>query len=183
VRIIATINADPAQEISAGRLRKDLYYRISVIHINLPPLRERREDIPMLIGHFINHYNKILSKDIWYVSEDVEKELVSYRWPGNVRELKNYIEGAMNMVTSGHVINREHFTPNVHANLFKYSNAEQLDYDIGMGLDETLESIEKRILINTLGKCGGNISKCSQMLNIKRQTLQHKLKKYNINCK
>lgn len=182
VRIIATTNAEPLQEIREGRLRKDLYYRISVMHINLPPLRERRGDIPLLIKYFINHYNRILSKDIWYISEDVEKEFVSYSWPGNIRELKNYIEGAMNMVSSGHIILKEHFTQNIQKNLFKSSYPDTVihDYSADMSLDETLELIEKRIITDALKKCEGNVSRCSRMLNIKRQTLQHKIKKYSL---
>ena len=184
VRIIATINADPLLEIKEQRLRKDLYYRIGVINICLPPLRERREDIPLLIRHFINEYNKILSKDVWYISEEVEKNLFSHSWPGNVRELKNYIEGAMNMVTSGHIISKEHFASSMQTNLFKntfidlYSNENVYSSD----LDETLTSIERKIINDTFEKCDGNISKCARILKIKRQTLQHKLKKYNVKC-
>lgn len=182
VRIIATTNSDPMLEIKEERLRKDLYYRISVVHINLPPLRDRREDIPLLTKHFINQYNRTLSKDVWDVSEEVERELISYSWPGNVRELKNYIEGAMNMISAGHIIGREHFTPNIQLNLFRDSFADYnpMDFDTGLGLDETLNMMEKKIISDTLKKCDGNISKCSRILKIKRQTLQHKIKRYNI---
>lgn len=184
VRIIATSNADPMKAVDMGTLRRDLYYRLSVINVILPPLRERKEDIPLLIRHFINSYNKALSKDIWYISEDVEKEMVSYSWPGNVRELKNYIEGAMNMVTSGHIITREHFTGSVQANLFKNGVGDNIpqEYELKKGLDDTIRSIEIKIITDTLNKCDGNISKCARILNIKRQTLQHKIRKYGISC-
>lgn len=183
VRIIATINADPLKEVNDGRLRKDLYYRISVVNIVMPPLRERREDIPLLIRNFINEYNHVLSKDIWYVSDDVERDFVTYSWPGNIRELKNYIESAMNMVTAGHIIGKEHFTPSMRTNLLNDTITDisfHEGIDLSKGLDGMLESIERNIIETTLKKCEGNISKCSRMLNLKRQTLQHKIKKYNI---
>lgn len=182
VRIIATTNVEPATAIETGTLRNDLYYRLSVININLPPLRERREDIPLLIRHLINQYNSIMSKNIWYTSEEVEQAMVSYSWPGNVRELKNYIEGAMNMVTSGHVIGKEHFTGGIQATLFSRKKEEYTNFncDSSKGLEDTMRSIEMKIISETLKKSGGNISMCARILNIKRQTLQHKIKKYNI---
>lgn len=184
VRIIATTNIEPMEAIKSGSLRKDLYYRLSVVNINIPPLRERKEDILFLTRYFINQYNIIMSKNIWNISEDVEMGMVSYSWPGNVRELKNYIEGAMNMVTSGHIINKEHFSGNVQANLFKDSQNDGIiqNYQFNKSLDDTMKAIEKKIISDTLKKCEGNISKCARILNIKRQTLQHKIKKYDLEC-
>jgi arginine utilization regulatory protein len=180
VRIIATTNELPSRAIEEGNLRSDLYYRLSVININLPPLRQRREDIPLLVSHFINQYNRLLSKDIWHVSEDVEEALISYTWPGNVRELKNYIEGAMNLASNGHVIAREHFSPYVQSIIFKDNLMGYASYDLQGGLQEIIDSAEKKIITEALEKSGGNISQCARALKIKRQTLQHKMKKYNI---
>jgi arginine utilization regulatory protein len=183
VRIIATTNVEPLEAVEKGYLRRDLYFRLSVINIAIPPIRERREDIPLLIRHFITEFNRAMSRDIWYVSEEVEKDMVSYSWPGNVRELKNYIEGAMNMVSSGHIIGREHFTPSIRSNLFQYDFPPITQDKSHKSLDDTLSDIEKAMITDTLGKYEGNISKCAYSLGIKRQTLQHKLKKYNIKCK
>ncbi|WP_242847738.1 helix-turn-helix domain-containing protein [Fervidicella metallireducens] len=111
---------------------------------------------------------------------------MTYDWPGNVRELKNYIEGAMNLV-SGHIINKEHFTPQVQEILFKLTEQECMpigvnaDYNFCIPLDEYMENIEKNIILQALSKSKNNISEASRLLNIKRQTLQHKMKKYNIN--
>jgi arginine utilization regulatory protein len=112
----------------------------------------------------------------------VEEALVSYSWPGNIRELKNYIEGAMNIVSSGHVIGREHFSLPIQAALFKDAAPKNIpvNIDIEGGLDEVMSSMEKKIITEAMDKSGGNISKCARLLKIKRQTLQHKMKKYNI---
>ncbi|MBZ4662483.1 MAG: rocR [Caloramator sp.] len=182
VRIIATINEDPYTSIIQGNLRKDLYYRLSVININIPPLRDRKEDIPIFINQFIKKYNTELIKDVWEVSDEVYDGFLSYDWPGNVRELKNYIEGAMNMVT-GHILKREHFAPNVQELIFKRytSKISDLKYDFNVPLDDYLEDIEKSIILTALERTNYNISKAAGLLKIKRQTLQHKLNKYGIN--
>jgi PAS domain S-box len=183
-RVIATTNMVPLKAVNEGLMRRDLYYRLNVININLPPLRERKEDIPLLIRHFIDHYNRVMSKNIWYTSDEVESALIKYSWPGNVRELKNYIEGAMNMVTSGHLICREHFAPGARVNLFESNaNNKTYEFDTGYSLEETLNQYEKRIITEAMKKCSGNISRCAKLLDTRRQTLQHKLKKYNIGTK
>lgn len=102
VRIIATTNEDPRTSIENGTLRRDLYYRLSVINIHIPPLRERIDDLELLIGFFIQKYNKLLNKSIENVSEEVLADFKNYIWPGNIRELENFIEGAMNMFFSSY---------------------------------------------------------------------------------
>ncbi|QDX92535.1 PAS domain S-box protein [Brevibacillus laterosporus] len=109
VRIIAAINEDPIEAISANKLRKDLYYRLGVVTLLIPPLRERREDIPTLTSHFIHKYNRLFQMDVEGVSEDVQRFFGDYDWPGNVRELEHFIEGAMNlMLTEETSIQLEH---------------------------------------------------------------------------
>lgn len=184
VRIIATTNENPLEIIKSGDMRKDLFYRLSVINIEIPSLRERKEDISLFIKEFIKKYNLQLSKDVWDVSNDVYDAFMSYTWPGNIREIKNYIEGAMNMVT-GHIIKKEHFTPQVQETLFddiKIQNGikENVSYGYDIPLDEYLDNIEKSVIVNALSKCRHNISEAARLLKIKRQTLQHKMKKYNI---
>ncbi|WP_057978491.1 sigma-54 interaction domain-containing protein [Caloramator mitchellensis] len=179
VRIIATTNEDPYTAIVNGNFRKDLYYRLSVINLTIPPLRERKEDIPLFVNHFINKYNLSLNKNVIDVSKEVYDAFMSYDWPGNVRELKNYIEGAMNIVNEN-IIKAEHFASQVQENLFKRRFAGNVALP-NIGLDEYLEGIEKKMIINALENSDYNITKAAEILKIKRQTLQHKMKKYNIN--
>lgn len=181
VRILATTNEDPTEILSKGILRKDLYYRLNVIPVNIPSLRERKSDIPLLIEHFIKKYNSILQKDVWYVSNEVKEAFLHYNWPGNVRELENAIESAINMINTGHIIKPEHIPSDIYKILSKtYKNKYSLHFDNGLSLDKMLEEVEKTIILEALQECGNNISKSSEKLGIKRQTLQHKLKKYGI---
>lgn len=182
VRVIATTNMEPKKAVEEGFLRKDLYYRLSVVNINIPPLRERKDDIPLLVKHFISEFNGIFSKNIWYVSDEVEKAMLNYSWPGNVRELKNYIESAMNTASSDHILGREHFPVSAVSNFFGEQSKNRYTYNLqdGAGLNSSITSLEKKIISDKLKECHGNISKCARALKIKRQTLQHKLRKYNI---
>jgi arginine utilization regulatory protein len=185
VRIIATTNEEPNEAIARGNLRKDLYYRLGVISIYIPPLRERKDDIQLFVKNFMKKYNQELIKDVWDAADEVYDAFMSYSWHGNVRELKNYIEGAMNMV-DGHILKKEHFTPRVQEILFKEefyqsTNLSTNDYTFENSLDDYLSNLEEKIIVSTLEKCGNNISEAARILKIKRQTLQHKMKKYNIN--
>lgn len=183
VKIIATTNESPIEAIEKGRFRKDLYYRLNVIYINIPTLKERIGDLKLLIEAFIRKYNKKLDKDVWMVSREAMKLFKNYNWPGNVRELENMIEGAMNFIASDeHVLQIEHF-PDYIRDFNKVSNSTGMDsFTINEGetLTDTLNNIEKKIIKNELIKHNYNISAAARGLNIKRQTLQHKLKKYDL---
>ncbi len=179
VRIIATTNEDPSSGIESGSIRRDLYYRLSVINIHIPPLRERLDDLDLLTSYFIRKYNKILNKSIERLSDQVMMDFMNYDWPGNIRELENFIEGAMNMVSSrDRILNRENF---ITSNFIPRTSA--LGNNIIGGLSEKslpilLEGIEEKIIREMMGRYGNNITKTANHLGIKRQTLQHKLKKY-----
>lgn len=153
------------------------------MNIIIPPLKERKDDIPFFIKEFIKDYNKVFSKDVFDVSDEVYNAFMNYEWPGNVRELKNYIESAMNMV-SDHIIKKENFTPQVQETIFSKSEKTKSinmgKYVFGSSIDEYMEGIEKNIISNALSRCDGNITGAAKLLKIKRQTLQHKMKKYNI---
>ncbi|MDD4503512.1 MAG: sigma 54-interacting transcriptional regulator [Clostridiaceae bacterium] len=182
VRILATTNEDPSELVHKGILRKDLYYRLNVINVSIPSLRERKTDIQILIDHLIKKYNSILQKDVWYVSNEVREAFLHYGWPGNVRELENVIESAINMINGGHIIKSEHISPDMHEILFKSDkNKYSLHFNEEQPLDRILEEVEKSLILETLQECENNISRSSKKLGIKRQTLQHKLKKYGIN--
>lgn len=181
VRIIATTNENPLEIVNKGLLRKDLYYRLNVIALNIPPLRERKKDIPALVENFIKKYNVILKKDVWYLSNEVKEAFLSYDWQGNVRELENLIESAMNMINKEHIIKPEHFSSEINKRMFSsIQNTYSINMEDGRSLDEILEQLEKSLISGAMTEFGGNISKSAEKLGIKRQTLQHKLKKYGM---
>lgn len=176
VRIIAATNKNLLQEVKEGRFREDLYYRISVIPIVLPPLRERREDIPLLIEHFLKTKSIKLRKPIPKLSTILYDKMLSYNWLGNIRELENFIESAVNF--DGNI----EFLMNKFENLNTQNQNTQISkYNtISDDLIGPLDEIEKRAIISCLKKYDNNISKCAKILNISRNTLYLKMKRYNI---
>lgn len=172
VRILCATNEDPALSVEEGRLRRDLFYRIQVVRIDLPPLRERREDIPLLTSHFIQEYNRQLGKLVSGLLPAVEDMFLRYDWPGNVRELKHAIEGAMN-VAEGETITPEDLPPHLLSEA-KLPQPEGEDRP----LREVLAEVERRMIRDTLNACGGNVRQAARRLGIPRQTLQYKLKKW-----
>ncbi|WP_342590186.1 sigma-54 interaction domain-containing protein [Clostridium muellerianum] len=182
VRIIATLNEEPEELIKAGKLRKDFYYRLSVIKLRIPPLRERKEDIPILANKFLKEYNDIMGKNIEKIHEDLMERFLKYSWPGNIRELKNVIESAVNMADDSSILNCNNFESKIFNKSisglyesFSIDNCEKID------LEKYIGSIEKNVIEKVLKKNNYNVSKTSRQLNISRQNLQYKLKKHNIN--
>ena len=162
--------------MAKGLLRKDLYYRLNVINISIPPLRERPDDIGLLAEKFLDKYNKRFGKQLWMISDAALKKLRSYDYPGNVRELENIIEQAVSMADDEHVLTQKHLNMPE-----KWINREPLlKYDESVPLDKYLEDLEEQIIADEMLKSNGNISKAADALKIRRQTLQHKLKKYGI---
>ena len=178
IKIIGSINEDPYEAIEFERLRQDLFYRINVFSVALPPLRERIDDIEILSNWFIKKYNKRLHKKVEMIDPTVLRAFERYKWPGNVRELENTIEGAMNIVENERSLKKGHFSQQFSAKLFAvpYKSMNNLRGN----LKDTLEEIEKEIIQNILEGCHGNISKAASQLGIKRQTLQHKLRRLNM---
>lgn len=182
-RIIVASNEKPIDSISKGSIRKDLFYRINVINMEIPPLRKRKDDIILLIDHFIKYYNKKLSKNIWMMSEELQEGFINYSWPGNVRELQNYIESAMNMIIDEHVIKKEHLSPYIEELIFSNNGTtiNNSDNDCSFdNLNDYMNKIEKEIIIEKLDSNNHNITKTASYLGISRQNLQYKIKKYNI---
>lgn len=179
VKIIATTNEEPLESIEKGRLRKDLYYRLNVIYINIPPLRERKEDIEILSDYFIDKYNFLLNKNILGIDENVIKYFKGYSWLGNVRELENSIESAMNYAaTNQKYLQEEDFVS--CSNIFnKNKNENIVGLNENQSLPDYLEEIEKTIIENSLNDNKNNVSQTAKQLGIKRQTLQYKMKKYS----
>ena len=166
-RLIAATNKDLSALIGTGRFREDLYYRLNVINITLPPLRERKEDIPELSLFFLKKFSHKLSKSISGFAQPVLDVLNAYDWPGNVRELENLIERAVILCDSENIREEDISLPII--NTIKEAPA-----------NPSLEEVEKEHILRVLNEAGGNQSKASQMLGIDRKTLYLKLKKYGI---
>lgn len=178
VRIIATVNEPPLKLIEKGLLRKDLYYRLNVVNITIPPLRERLDDLPFLCDAFLEKHNKKYGKEVWMLSEGALKMLRNYTYPGNVRELENIIMSAVSLADREHVLTEKQLhLPDVE--LEKKGSAAGYDPS-AQSLDEYLRICEEQILRRCMAENEGNISAAARQLGIKRQTLQHKLKKYKI---
>ena len=174
VRVIAATNRDLWQMVQDGTFRQDLYYRLNVVGVNLPPLRERKQDIPLLISHFLTLINREQGRDIRGVTREVERLLLTHEYPGNVRELKNIIEFAAIMCAGDHVQ-----TEDLPQWLLKTLGAAQESRFVPADEPRTLYEIEKRAILETLYKNGGNQSRTAEELGISRSGLLVKLKEYN----
>jgi len=172
LRIISATNLDLKKEVEKGNFREDLYYRFNVIPINVPPLRERREDIPLFISNFISEFSKENNKLISEVSTKAKNALINYDWPGNVRELRNVLESAV-VLTSNNIIDLDDL-PSYIANNTDTKNLLKIN------LPMNLSNIEKKSIISTLKLTNGNKSKASELLGITRKTLQNKINEYKI---
>ena len=179
VRIIATVNETPQELIERGALRPDLYYRLNVIGITIPPLRERKGDIPILAERFIRKYNEEYDRELWMIAEPALEKLKAYDYPGNVRELKNIIMSAVSMAEEGeHVLAEEDVQlpqgyREAPSAISEYSRE-------GGSLAEYLAEIEQTVIREYLTSNGGNVTRTARDLGMLRQNLQHKLKKYEI---
>jgi two-component system, NtrC family, response regulator HydG len=169
VRIIAATNQRLYTKMEAGTFREDLYYRIKVVEVLLPPLRERSEDIPLFIDHFIGLFNRKFGKTIRGVSQDVRKCFMAYRWPGNVRELQHALEHAFIKCTNP-IISSEHLPP------------ELLNPDTKNQYSETISNLSssKEAILSTLKKTDWNVAKAARLLGMSRQHLYKKMKKLDI---
>lgn len=171
VRIIAATNRNLEEEIKKGNFREDLYYRLNVVNINVPPLRERKDDIPIMVNNFIRKFSKENNKNITTVDTKAKNALYSYDWPGNIRELRNCIEGAV-VIAEGSTLRLEDLPPAVR------KSQENSSISIPAGTD--MDTAEKIIIRETLLFCHGNKSKTAQVLGIGRKTLHRKLMEMNL---
>ncbi|CBZ03524.1 sigma-54-dependent Fis family transcriptional regulator [Clostridium botulinum] len=176
VRIIAATNKDLKKEVEKGTFRQDLYYRLSVIPIKLPPIRERKGDLPILIKYFFRIKSIKLNKPMPHIKEDIYHNMLEYNWPGNIRELENFIENIVNLRGDSSFILEEDFK-NIEDKHNFHENNIGLLYSNKI---RTLEEIEKEAIINTVNEYNRNMSQSAKALGITRATLYSKLKKYNI---
>jgi DNA-binding NtrC family response regulator len=172
IRLISATNKDLAQEVENRNFREDLYYRLKVVTINIPPLRERKSDIPLLINSFLRKFNRENGKNVKHISREAMDQLMNYDWPGNVRELKNEIESLVVMSTSDE-IELSDLSPNIRA------VEGSLSSDIiqtGMSMEE----IEREAIRKALEETNGNKTKAAEILKISLRTLHRKINKYGL---
>jgi DNA-binding NtrC family response regulator len=171
VRVISATHVNLQQAVAEGRFRDDLFYRLNVIEIRIPPLRERREDVPLLAQHFLERLSHELGKEIGEISEGALKLLMDHNWPGNVRELENAVERAM-VTCRGKVLTEDEFS------FLAHSSPVSRSVTIPAGM--TLQEMERQLISATLQRTDGNIKESAAMLGIDRSTLYEKIKRYEI---
>ena len=175
-RVIAATSRNLLQDIKAGSFREDLYYRLNVMPLQMPPLRVRSEDIPLLSQYFVERFNEILGRGIEGITPAAMTRLLQYQWPGNVRELENVIERAMVLAEDSH-IGAENLPPELGAETAERSTAALLE---GYSLKEAQRRFEEQMIIKALKATGGNRTKASQLLEISHPSLLSKMKTYHI---
>ncbi len=179
VRIIAATNVDLRQLVREGRFREDLFYRLNVITIDLPALRQRREDIPLLVDHFLKKYSEENELPRRHMTPEAMRPLLSYAWPGNVRELENVVERSVVLSS----------TPDVGIDLLpdhvvgRGTPVPRFEADPGASLFDIMEDCERRIIIDMLEKCGWNQTEAAERFHVPLSTLNQKIKRLNIEIK
>ena len=186
VRIIAATNKDLEEEIIEGRFREDLYYRLAVVPLRVPPLRERKGDVPLLVKHFLKKFSGKMGKNVQEISSYAMKVLMEYDYPGNVRELENIIERGVALEASN-IILPESLTLSTFKKEGKpaekseaFIAVESEDDLYNLGLDEVMAKLEKQMIVNALAKTGNSKIKAAELLKISFRSLRYKVQKYNI---
>ena len=177
VRIIATVNEDPELLIEQGKLRRDLYYRLNVFNISIPPLRNRQGDVQLLAEALLEKNNRKYGKELWMISDRAISKLDSYDYPGNVRELENIIVQSISMAENEHVLTDKMLQMPKRVDLM---GKDLGNWKRGEPLMEYLADLEESVIRNTVSAKRGNITKSAEELGMSRQALQHKLKKYGM---
>jgi transcriptional regulator with PAS, ATPase and Fis domain len=174
VRVVAATNKDPEQAVSSGHLRQDLYFRLNVFHINLPPLRDHKEDIPLLVEYILRDINVKHSKSVKGVGADVMDIFMSHTWPGNIRELRNVLERSTIMCE------RDLITRACLPGEFGKTQAKSPS-DLGaikFPIGTTVDAMERELILQTLAATGNNKTRAAELLGISLKTLHNKLKEY-----
>jgi DNA-binding NtrC family response regulator len=185
VRIIAATNHDLAKMVAAGTFREDLYYRLAVIPVHMPPLRERKDDVPLLAQHFLNKFGAALARDrepgmpvpAISVSQEAMRHLMSHGWPGNVRELENALERAVALSGGRRQIEVRDLPPAVQAAGASIAPIDAVIPEEGFDLPGYIDRLERDVIGRALDRTGGNKGAAARLLNLKRTTLVEKLKR------
>ena len=176
VRIIAATNVDLRQMVKEGKFREDLFYRLNVITIDLPPLRHRREDIPLLVTYFLRKFADENERDAHEISPEALRYLLDYNWQGNVRELENVMERAV-VLSSGPVITVELLPDQI---VGRGNGLQMLEHRPDASLFELVEECERRLIVDMLEKCNSNQTEAAERFHIPLSTLNQKIKRLNI---
>jgi transcriptional regulator with PAS, ATPase and Fis domain len=172
LRVIAATNKDLKKEVEQGAFRQDLYFRVNVVTLTVPPLVERRDDIPLLIQHFLEKYAQAQGKPLPEISPEVREILMNYEFPGNVRELENIMERAVTLCRGG-LIEMPHLPPDLQSRRFQMERRSRRDF-------QTLEENEKDYILWVMGQTQGNKTRAAEILGIDRVSLWRKLKRYDL---
>jgi DNA-binding NtrC family response regulator len=183
VRLVAATSRDLGKEIAAGRFREDLYYRLNVVPIFLPPLRERRDDIPLLAEHFREKYNARLRKNVEKIEDDAVACLMAYAWPGNIRELENVLERTI-LFAEGPRIRLQELPPSLRKAAVEAPAATQEAAGppgpLKEIVKEQVQAIERDLIVRGLEVTGGNVTRTAKLLKISRKSLQMKMKEFGL---
>ncbi|MES3039466.1 MAG: sigma-54 dependent transcriptional regulator [Bdellovibrionota bacterium] len=178
VRVIAATNINLDDAVAAGRFREDLYYRLNVIPVNIPPLRQRKTDIPLLLAHFIQVFNKTKNRGLTGISTEAMDYLLNYQWPGNIRELENFVERMC--IIKGHGLVEIHDLPTKYRNGYREPAADpmaaQLPED-GLDFNSAVDAFENALILRALERTGWNRNQAALLLRLNRTTLVEKIKK------
>lgn len=179
IRILSNLNIPPKEAIAQGRLRQDLFYRLGVVTLDIPPLRDRKEDIPLLAKTYIIELNKRLDKIVNNIDQDTLRLFQHYDWPGNVRELQHAIEYAMNILPDDYsMITPEYLPESIHANLTSALTHEEISHET---LNNAIHDVEYYTVCKALRGSKGNITEAARGLGLSRQSLQYRIRRYQIN--
>jgi two-component system, NtrC family, response regulator len=178
VRIIAATNKDLKEEVEAGNFRGDLFFRLNVVNIAVPPLRERLSDIPFLVAHFLNKFGERLGRSLQSVDPEAMSGLYRYSWPGNVRELENVVERAL-VMCKGRTLTPEDLPPEIRESPEIEGGLDNL-LSWEKGLADTLDALEERMIRHALKKAGNVQAQAAKTLGVSRSNLQYKMKKYGL---
>ena len=180
VRVVAATNVDLEERVAEGRFRADLFFRLNVVRIRVPPLREHPEDVPLLAAHFVARFNQEMKRSVRGISSAALETLQAYQWPGNVRELRNVVERAFILHANTDEIRPEHLAPELRNGVAykKAEKAEKLVPAVEQGI--VLEDVEKKLILEAMERANGNQSKAARLLGISRDTLRYRLKKHAI---
>jgi len=171
VRVVAATNRDLDEDVKAGKFREDLFYRLQVMPVTLPPLRERKGDVPLLVSYYVDRYNREFRKKVRGLTPEAMKLLEQYQWPGNIRELKNAIERAMLLM------DRERLEPDDFTTLTRSVAATSFKLP-PEGLD--LEDVERQLLMQALERANGNQTQAAQLLGINRDQVRYRIEKFGL---
>jgi DNA-binding NtrC family response regulator len=172
VRVVAATNRDLEDAVTQGRFREDLFYRLNVMQIQLPPLREHAADIPLLVRYYLDLFNREFRKRVRGVTDEAQALLAGYRWPGNIRELRNAVERAM-LLADGDLLGPEHFPVSVS----RRPAAEGFELpDEGV----SLESVERSLVIQALHRTGWNHTRAAALLGLNRDQIRYRIEKFGL---